>query len=141
MALDNRFEIPENELAISTAKSHGKGGQNVNTRETKVIVRWNFKESRALDDDQKKMIELKLGNRINSQGEIFVSNSDERVQIQNKKEAIRILNELVLAALDPEIERVSTHPPQAEKERRLQDKHRESRLKELRQKIDPEDYL
>lgn len=140
MLLENQFEIPEDEITISTSKSSGKGGQNVNTRETKVTVRWKFNESSSIDENQKKLIQSKLSSRINAEGEILVSNSNERTQIQNKKEAIRVLKNLITTALDPDTERVVSNVPWQQKEKRLKEKHRDSQQKALRQKIDPEDF-
>jgi ribosome-associated protein len=128
------FHVPESELKFSFSRSSGKGGQNVNKVETKVLARWNVLQSPSLTNEQKKLIMAKWPNRINEKGELIVAAQEERSQLQNKRRAEQILNELVNSALTVAPERKPTQIPSSAKEARLREKARHSEKKAIRQK-------
>ena len=130
------FEVPESELDFSFSRSGGPGGQNVNKVETKATVRWNFQQSPSLNEQQKKLIEEKLKNRINEKGELIIHSQAERSQLQNKQEAARILNVLVDAAITVALERIPTRIPRRAKEKRLKEKTKQAHKKALRKPVD-----
>jgi ribosome-associated protein len=131
--------IPENELTITFARSSGPGGQNVNKRETKVVVKWHVEASPTLTEQQKQRVMSKLINRINSEGFLVVDADAERSQDQNKSNAIAELRRLVQDALKPEIPRKKTRPTRASKMKRLEEKSRVSRIKEMRRVVRSEE--
>lgn len=127
--------IPENELTITFARSSGPGGQNVNKRETKAVVKWHVEASPTYSDQQKQRILIKIANRINSEGFLVVDADAERSQDQNKNNAIAELQRLVHDALKPEIPRKKTKPTRASKRKRLEEKSRVSKIKEMRRTV------
>ena len=122
------------EVFFKTARSGGKGGQNVNKVETMAEAWWHVDGSIAVTPEEKGWINDKLKNRINKEGYLIVKSSETRSQLENKNIALSKLQALVTQALVRPRKRKPTRPSKAAKEKRLETKRKESEKKQMMRK-------
>lgn len=120
------------ELSFKTSRSSGAGGQNVNKVETSVTVMWKIQDSLFFNEDQKNLIQIKLKNRVNAEGFLFLTVSETRTQLMNKAKAIEKILELVDKSLVIPKKRLATKPSRSQKQKRLDTKKKISDKKENR---------
>ncbi|HLL41956.1 MAG TPA: alternative ribosome rescue aminoacyl-tRNA hydrolase ArfB [Segetibacter sp.] len=123
------------EIIFSTARSGGKGGQNVNKVETMVEGRWNVAGSGLFNNEQKARVFEKLSNKITSEGFLLVKSQTARTQLGNREEVVRKMNFLIEHALEKKKTRIATRPSKASKEKRIQAKKNKSEIKDARSKV------
>ena len=133
--ISKKILIPDNEIEISAIHAQGSGGQNVNKVSTAIHLRFDIKASSLPAFYKEKLLQLS-DQRITKEGVIILKAQQHRTQERNKDDALLRLQELIKSVTIVPKRRRPTKPTKGAKEKRLGQKKKHSRLKDLRGKVE-----
>ena len=133
----NHISIPEDQLTISFARASGAGGQNVNKVNTKVEIRFHLDTATWIPQEVRQRLKSNESNRINSQGYMTITSQEYRTQLQNRKDAIKKLQDILKTSwARPKVRKMRKGLSKKAKENRRENKKRNSMKKESRKRVE-----
>lgn len=133
LTVNNQLSIPMSELTYRFSAAGGPGGQHANRNRNRVELVFDIAGSTALNDDQRRRLLDKLGERVS------VVAADERSQLRNRVIAQERLAELLRSALRRPRPRRATTPTRGSQRRRLDAKSRRGEIKRDRRRPSRDD--
>ena len=124
--------IDEREIEEQFVLASGPGGQNVNKVATAVQLRFDVAHSPSLPHDLRARLMRLAGRRLTKDGVLVLTAQRFRTQERNRTEAREKLAEMIKRASIPPKPRKKTKPSKAAKRRRLDQKAKRSKLKNMR---------
>jgi ribosome-associated protein len=128
--------VPARELRWRFSRSSGPGGQSVNKTDSRVELGLDLRTTTALGPIQRARAMGRLADRL-VDGVLTVTASEHRTQLRNREAALERLGQVLSAAIaPPPPRRRPTRASRGSVERRLADKKRRARTKQLRRADD-----
>lgn len=122
------------ELQYKAVRSSGAGGQNVNKVSSKVVLSFDLKNSQALSEEEKTLLENKVASRLTSEQILILNCDEDRSQLKNKAIVTKRFLDIITEGLYVPKIRKATKIPKSVIRKRIKDKKSLSDLKKNRRK-------
>ncbi|WP_299337450.1 alternative ribosome rescue aminoacyl-tRNA hydrolase ArfB [uncultured Psychroserpens sp.] len=122
-------ELILKEVQFKAIRSSGSGGQHVNKTASKIELTFDLLNSQMLSEEQKKLLQKTIQNRLSKEGLLIMQCGESRSQFRNKSIIIQRFLELLKTNLVEEKSRIPTKIPKAVVKKRLSNKRRNSEKK------------
>ena len=126
------IQLNEHEIDFDFVRASGPGGQNVNKVATAAQLRFDVAGSPSLPEEVRERLKKIAGNRIHADGILVIEARRYRSQARNREDATRRLVELIREAAQKPKPRRKTKPSTSSIKRRLEEKQRRGKIKQLR---------
>lgn len=122
------------ELQFKAVRSSGAGGQNVNKVSSKVVLTFDLKNSGALTDEEKTLLETNITARLTADSVLIMNCDEDRSQLKNKEIVTKRFFDIIAKGLVVPKKRKATKVPKSVIERRIKEKRNLSVTKQTRRK-------
>jgi ribosome-associated protein len=122
------------ELLYKAVRSSGAGGQNVNKVSSKVVLSFDVKNSNALSELQKMLLEKNLASRLTNEQILILNCDEDRSQLKNKEIVTKRFLLIIEQGLHVPKNRKATKIPKSVIRKRIKDKKSVSEIKKNRKR-------
>mgnify|MGYP006308061731 FL=1 len=129
------ISIPEQEIELIAVRSQGPGGQNVNKVASAIHLRFDIHKS-SLPEEVKQKLLSRADQRISSDRLVVIKAQQSRSQLQNRQQALLLLQQLIQSVLVKRRPRKKSRPGAAAIAKRINRKKMRGQVKALRQKVE-----